>query len=76
MTLVSYVVLYGYKVLEAQVASILLLAEIIFGIAIGYFAYQEIPTITTLIGGLCIVAALTLPNIDFKGKFRLLQQSK
>ena len=64
ITAVSYVVLHGYKVLETQVASILLLAEILFALIIGYFFYQEIPTVATLIGGLCIVAALTLPNIS------------
>lgn len=61
-----YAILYGYKFLEAQVASLILLAEILFALIIGFYIYQEIPTVTTLIGGVFILIGLSLPNIKFK----------
>jgi len=64
---VFYTTLYGFKYVEAQKASLLLLGEIIFVIIIGVLFYKEIPTLNTIIGGVLIVVALALPNIKFKG---------
>jgi len=56
----------GYKYLEAQKASIVMLMELIFVIIIGLLFYHEIPTISSIIGGIFIFSALALPNINFK----------
>lgn len=61
-----YLVIYGFKYVEAQKASIICLSEILFGVLIGLLIYKEIPTLQTLIGGVLIVTALALPNFNFK----------
>ncbi len=58
-----YLTIDGFKYLEAQKASIIMLSELIFVVIIGYFLYSEIPTINTIIGGTLILLALFLPNI-------------
>lgn len=61
-----YLTLEGFSHLEAQKASIIMLAELIFVMLIGYFIYSEIPSVSTLIGGILILFALLIPNINFK----------
>lgn len=63
-----YTVIYGFKYVEAQKASLICLSEILFGVIIGFLIYKEIPTIQTLIGGIFIITALALPNINFQKK--------
>lgn len=58
--------LNGFKYLEAQKASIIMLMELIFVMIIGFLIYHEIPSVSTLIGGVFILSALALPNINFK----------
>jgi drug/metabolite transporter (DMT)-like permease len=58
-----YLALDGFKYLEAQKASLVLLAELIFVIIIGWLLYSEIPTVRTIIGGLLILMALALPHL-------------
>jgi drug/metabolite transporter (DMT)-like permease len=56
-------VIWGFKSLEAQIASIVLLAEIIFGIIFGYLFFQEILPLSTIVGGGLIVAAIIVPEL-------------
>ena len=58
-----YFTLIGFKKIEAQKASIIMLSELIFVMILGFFLYQEIPTISTIFGGILILTALILPNI-------------
>ncbi len=60
--LAFYTTLYGFKYIEAQKGSIILLAELLFIIVIGYFLFKEIPNGNTLLGGLFILFALIVPN--------------
>jgi drug/metabolite transporter (DMT)-like permease len=71
--LAFYLVLYGYSKLEAQKASLIMLAELIFVIIVGYILYQEIPSWNVSIGGMFIVLALALPNIHAPLLNRILQ---
>lgn len=61
-----YFTLIGYKKIEAQKASIIMLSELIFVVILGLLLYHEIPTIYTIMGGVLILAALILPNINVK----------
>ncbi|MEK7572029.1 MAG: DMT family transporter [Patescibacteria group bacterium] len=63
-----YAVIYGYKYVEAQKASLVLLTEILFIVLFGFLFFQEIPTMHTFIGGICILFALVLPNISLPKK--------
>lgn len=55
---------YGFKNLEAQIGSIIMPVEVIFATIFGMLVFHEIPTVTTLIGGLLIASASFLPNIQ------------
>lgn len=62
---------YGFKFVEVQKGSIILLSELVFGVIIGIAFYNEVSTLFTLLGSLFIFASLLLPNINalkLKGK--------
>lgn len=48
---------YGFQKVNAVLASNLLMLEVIFAVGLGFFLYQEIPTIKEFIGGLLIVGS-------------------
>jgi drug/metabolite transporter (DMT)-like permease len=66
-----YLTLNGYKYIEAQKASLIMLAELIFVILLGLIVYAEVPTVTTLVGGVLIVLALALPNIKSRAQIKI-----
>lgn len=57
-------VVYGFKNLEAQIASIIMPVEVIFASLFNYLIFQEILPISTIIGGILIASAAFLPNIQ------------
>jgi len=57
---------YGFRLLQAQVASLLLLLEVVFGVFLGWIFFSEIPTSQALIGGGLILIGVSLPNLPFK----------
>lgn len=54
---------YGFKNLEAQIASVIMPTEVIFATLFGFLVFKEIPQSTTLMGGVFIALAAALPNI-------------
>lgn len=50
-------VVYGFKHLEAQIASVIMPIEVIFGTLFGFIFFGQVLPITTLIGGLLIASA-------------------
>ena len=56
-------VVYGYRFLSAQIASLLLLTEVIFGIILAWIFFSEIPTSLAFLGGIVILIGVALPNI-------------
>lgn len=59
----SFSVIYGFKFIEMQKGSIILLSELVFGVLLGLFLYKETPSITTLVGSGLVFVALLLPNL-------------
>lgn len=59
-----YTAVYGYKYVEAQKASLILLTEIIFVFILGLLFFDEAPTIKTIVGGILVIFASILPNIQ------------
>jgi drug/metabolite transporter (DMT)-like permease len=59
----SFLLIYGFKFVEAQKGSLILLSELIFVVINGYLFFHEIPSIYAIIGGISILIALSLPNI-------------
>ncbi len=62
----GYFVIYGFKHLEAQISSLIMLGEIVFAVANGIIFFREIPTVMVLIGGLFILTAMIIPNLQFE----------
>lgn len=53
---------YGFKFIEAHKGSLVLLSEIIFGILFGLLLFGEVLNLTTTLGGILIVASISLPH--------------
>lgn len=64
--LTGQLMIYGFKYLDVQIASLFMLTEILFGIIFGFIFYKERITLTTLIGGIVIIVAIILPELKFK----------
>lgn len=62
-------VIYGYKHVEVQLASIITPVEVVFAAFFGFIIFHEVLPITSLIGGSCIFLAAILPHIKFKSIF-------
>lgn len=54
---------YGFKFIEAHIGSIVLLSEILFGIVFGLLLFGEVLNLTTIFGGVLVIASIALPNI-------------
>lgn len=59
-------VVYGFKHTEAQIGTLILPLEAVFGAVFAYFFFHEVLLSTTIIGGLFIFAASIVPNIVTK----------
>lgn len=62
----DFSMIYGFKLVEAQIGSLILPLEIVFGIVYAYFFFQETLSLITLIGGSFILTGAILPNIPQK----------
>jgi drug/metabolite transporter (DMT)-like permease len=70
LAVATFFTVYGFKHIEAQVGSLVLLSELIFVVINGFIFFHEIPTMTTAIGGFFILTALVLPNLNL-GRSRI-----
>lgn len=67
----GFLVVYGFKRLDAQIGSIVMLFEVVGGIILGYLFFHEIISVTTLIGGVLILSAIIMPlTLKFHKKIR------
>jgi len=64
----SILILYGFRHVEVQLGTIILLTEILFGIALGYFVFHEVLTPTILLGGSFVITATVLPLLSKQNK--------
>ncbi len=60
----SLSVIFGFKYIEMQKGSLILLSELVFGVLLGVVLYQEVPTITAAVGSLLVFIALIVPSIN------------
>lgn len=60
--LALFLVNYGFSNIDTALASNILTLEIVFALAIGFFLYEEIPSIKELMGGLVIVTSVIAMN--------------
>lgn len=66
--LTGQLMVYGFKRLDAQIGSLIMLLEVLFGIVLGYLFYGEIPSEWAILGGVLVIAAIVLPEIRWKRK--------
>ncbi len=59
-------VVYGFKHLEAQAASVIMPIEVLFGTLFGYIFFGQVLPMTTLIGGLIIAMAAAVAGMESK----------
>lgn len=59
---------YGFRRLDAQIGSIVMLSEILFAVIASYLLYNEVLTLSTFVGGMFIILAIVLPEINWKPK--------
>ncbi|MDP3093513.1 MAG: DMT family transporter [bacterium] len=64
----SFLNIYGFRRLEAQKGSLIMLSEVVFGVFFGWLFYKEFLTIYSLIGGALILFGAALPNINLEKK--------
>ncbi len=55
-------IVFGFKKVEAQIGSLIMLAEIPIATLLAYVIYNEHITAFTAIGGILILVAMTLPE--------------
>ena len=63
--------IYGFRRLEAQKGSLIMLLDPVFGVIFGWLFYKEVLTIYSLVGGAMILFGAALPNLNFKKKTQL-----
>lgn len=59
-------VIYGFKQLEAHLASLIMPLEVFFGAFFGFLFFKEILTLYALLGGVLILIAFSLPHLKIK----------
>ena len=64
----SFFHFYGFKYVQAQIGSLILLLEVIFGIFFGWLFYKETLTLLTFLGGMMIIFGAALPNLSMGDK--------
>lgn len=66
---------YGFRRIEAQIGSILMPLEIVFGVLIGYLFFRDGIHITIVVGCILIIIASVLPHVrDLRGSRRIHRQ--
>ena len=56
-------IVYGFRHLDSHIGSLLMLTEILFATFFGYVLYKELLQPMTILGGICIIIALSLVHI-------------
>ena len=59
----SFLNIFGFRRLEAQKGSLIMLLEPVFGVILGWLFYRELLTTYSLIGGALIIFGAALPNL-------------
>ena len=63
-TAASFLTINGYKYLQAQIGSLIMLTEPFFAALVGWLLYMETLTFYTFLGGLLIMLGASLPAIN------------
>ncbi len=58
----------GFKYVDSQTGSMILPMEIVFGASFGFLVFGEVLSVTTLLGGFCILLATIIVTLGQKAK--------
>lgn len=61
---------YGFRNLNTQIASLIMLTEIIFALLLSALFFHDIIAPLTWVGGVCIVAAIVIPELYSNGQHK------
>lgn len=59
-------IVYGFRRVDAQTGTLLLLVEIVAGISLGYLFYRQTISLRDVIGGFMIISAIYIRTLDSK----------
>ncbi len=63
--LTALLVIRGFQLLDAQLGSLVMLSEIVFVLIFDAVLFRTIPSLVTLVGGILIVIAMILPELNW-----------
>lgn len=63
---VGQFMVYGFRHISAQIGSLVMLTEVLFGIIWGATVYHETLSLITVLGGLLILSAIIIPEIHWR----------
>jgi drug/metabolite transporter (DMT)-like permease len=63
---VGQLMVYGFRRVSAQIGSLVMLMEVVFGVIWGWLIYKETMSLFTVLGGMLILSAIILPEIRQK----------
>ncbi len=66
LVLVNYLALVGFQNYDVSTGTIIISIELIFTAFFGWLLFAEVPNITDIMSGLCIIAAIVIPNVKFR----------
>lgn len=72
----ALLVIKGFKYIEAQKGSIILLSEVLFAVLLGFIFFKEIPNILSLLGGFIILCAMILQSLNYNFKVSKIKNIK
>lgn len=60
----DFLVIYGFRLVEAHVGSLILPLEVVFGIVLAYFIFYETLSTFTMVGGILVLTGSIIPNFS------------
>ena len=66
----SYLIILGFQNFDLNLGTIVMSTELVFAPVLAILFFREIPTLYEIIGGICIIIAVIIPNISFSNRKR------
>jgi len=59
----SLLTINGFRYLQAQIGSLIMLLQLVFGVLFGWVFFKEVLTYSSIVGGLLILLGAAIPNL-------------
>lgn len=57
---------FGFRRIDMQIGSLIMLSEILFAVIFGFMIYQEVPSFWAALGGALIITSMVLQELNWK----------